>query len=110
MSACVPPSAFTSTGNAPKDCGAKDQPNLKSISPCCSDCGLCLDVCPTDTLGYSKIHDEAGYNRSDFLYDLLEPWADKEEAARERLKEIEAEQAAETRQKSRSEKSKEGET
>ena len=61
----------------------------------CSDCGLCLDVCPTDTLGYSKVHDEAGYKRSDFLYDLVEPWADKEEAALERLKEIETKQAEE---------------
>ena len=61
----------------------------------CSDCGLCLDVCPTDTLGYSKVHDEAGYHRSDFLYDLIAPWADKEEAARIRLKEIEAKQAEE---------------
>ena len=72
----------------------------------CSDCGLCLDVCPTDTLGYSKIYDEAGYNRSDFLYDLLEPWADKEEAARERLKEIEAEQAAERARKAAARKAK----
>lgn len=65
----------------------------------CSDCGLCLDVCPTDTLGYSKVHDEAGYQRSDFLYDLIEPWAAEEDAARERLKEIEAKQAEERAQR-----------
>lgn len=70
----------------------------------CSDCGLCLDVCPTDTLGYSQIHDEAGYKRSDFLYDLIEPWADKEEAALERLKEIEAKQAAERAQRAAAKK------
>jgi NADH-quinone oxidoreductase subunit I len=60
----------------------------------CSDCGLCLDVCPTDTLGYSKIHDEAGYNRSDFIYDLLDPWREAEAPTVERLRKAEAEQAA----------------
>ena len=74
----------------------------------CSDCGLCLDVCPTDTLGYSKIHDEAGYNRSDFLYDLLEPWADKEEAARETPERNRSRTSRRTRQKSRSKKSEKG--
>ncbi|MBT5832778.1 MAG: 4Fe-4S binding protein [Candidatus Latescibacteria bacterium] len=60
----------------------------------CSDCGLCLDVCPTDTLGYSKIHDETGYNRSDFVYDLLDPWRDAEGPTVERLRKLEEEQAA----------------
>ncbi len=59
----------------------------------CSECGLCLDVCPTDTLGYSRSYDEAGYSRSDFLYDLVEPWRDKEEATVERLRKIEGEKA-----------------
>ena len=70
----------------------------------CSDCGLCLDVCPTDTLGYSRINDEAGYNRSDFMYDLMEPWAEKEPAARERLKGIEAKQAEERAKKAAAKK------
>ncbi|MDP6038010.1 MAG: 4Fe-4S binding protein, partial [Candidatus Latescibacteria bacterium] len=61
----------------------------------CSDCGLCVEVCPTNTLGYSKVYDDVGYKRSDFVYDLIEPWADKEEAALERLREIEAKQAEE---------------
>lgn len=60
----------------------------------CSDCGLCLDVCPTNTLGYSKVHDEAGYSRSDFVYDLLEPWQEAEAATVERLRKLEEEQAA----------------
>lgn len=55
----------------------------------CSECGLCLDVCPTDTLGYSKQYDKAGYSREDFFHDLLEPLEDQEEAALETLREIE---------------------
>ena len=61
----------------------------------CSECGLCLDVCPTDTLGYSRSYDEVGYSRKDFHYDLLTPWRDKEEATLERLREAEAKAAAE---------------
>lgn len=60
----------------------------------CSDCGLCVDVCPTDTLGYSKVPDEAGYHRSDFVYDLLTPWRDAEPATVDRLREAEQEEAA----------------
>lgn len=55
----------------------------------CSECGLCLDVCPTDTLGYSKQYDKAGYSREDFFHDLLDPWKDKEEQALENLREAE---------------------
>ena len=60
----------------------------------CSECGLCLDVCPTDTLGYSREYDQAGYQRADFLYDLIEPWRAGEEATRERLRQAEAEKEA----------------
>ena len=70
----------------------------------CSDCGLCVDVCPTETLGYSKVNDEAGYSRDDFLYDLIEPWAKEEPAARERLKAIEAKQAEERAQRAAAKK------
>ncbi len=44
----------------------------------CSLCGLCLDVCPTTTLEYSKFYDEAGYNR-EWTFDLLEEFRDYEE-------------------------------
>ncbi|MFT5088308.1 MAG: NADH-quinone oxidoreductase chain I [Candidatus Latescibacterota bacterium] len=60
----------------------------------CSECGLCLDVCPTDTLGYSRTYDEAGYSRKDFHYDLLDPWRDTEEATLERLRKSDAEKEA----------------
>ena len=33
----------------------------------CSECGLCLAVCPTHTLGYSKPSDEAGNKRAHCL-------------------------------------------
>ena len=60
----------------------------------CSECGLCLDVCPTDTLGYVREYDQAGYQRGDFLYDLMIPWREGEPEARDRLRALEAEQAA----------------
>lgn len=50
----------------------------------CSVCGLCIDVCPTDTLKYSKFYDEAGYRRDAFVYDLLAEFRDGEAAYLER--------------------------
>lgn len=56
----------------------------------CSLCGLCIDVCPTTTLEYSKLYDEAGYNR-DWNFDLLEEFRGyetrfrEEQAERERI-------------------------
>lgn len=64
----------------------------------CSLCGLCLDVCPTDTLEYAKMYDEAGYERV-WKYDLMEefrvfePQFRKEQAVREE-KEAEVKKAA----------------
>lgn len=43
----------------------------------CSLCGLCVDVCPTVTLEYSKRFDDAGYTRH-WVSDLLEPYRDGE--------------------------------
>ncbi|MFT5369324.1 MAG: formate hydrogenlyase subunit 6/NADH:ubiquinone oxidoreductase subunit I [Candidatus Latescibacterota bacterium] len=81
-------------GERPEDMRRMRATNFKVDFALCSDCGLCLDVCPTDTLGYSKVHDEAGYNRSDFVYDLLDPWREAEAPTVERLRKLEAEQAA----------------
>lgn len=61
----------------------------------CSECGLCLAVCPTDTLGYAKNYDSAGYRRDDFNFDLVDAWRDSEEETRERLREAEARKKAE---------------
>ncbi len=56
----------------------------------CSLCGLCLDVCPTQTLTYSKYYDHVGRHRAGFVYDLAEPFRDFEpeylEGARERAR------------------------
>ena len=61
----------------------------------CSVCGLCIDVCPTDTLTYSKIYDAAGYRRDEFVYDLLEPYRAGEQAYLQQVREqAEAEAAA----------------
>ena len=51
-------------------------------------------MCPTDTLGYVREYDQAGYERGDFLYDLLIPWRKREPEVRDRLRALEAEQAA----------------
>lgn len=45
----------------------------------CSLCGLCLDVCPTTTLEYSRLYDEAGYNRN-WKHDLLAEFRAREPA------------------------------
>ncbi len=42
----------------------------------CSLCGLCIDVCPTDTLQYSTRYDEAFYTRGATINDLLGPYGD----------------------------------
>ncbi|MHC4975430.1 MAG: NuoI/complex I 23 kDa subunit family protein [Planctomycetota bacterium] len=60
----------------------------------CSVCGLCIDVCPTDTLEYSKLYDEAGYRR-DWTYDLLADFHDEETEFRARQKVLEEKEAAE---------------
>lgn len=59
----------------------------------CSLCGLCINVCPTDTLEYSKLYDEAGYDR-DWTYDLLAEFRDEEPDFIERQKAAEAKEAA----------------
>jgi formate hydrogenlyase subunit 6/NADH:ubiquinone oxidoreductase subunit I len=46
----------------------------------CSLCGLCIDSCGVDALEYSKIYDVTGYRRDDFVFDLLEPFREKEAA------------------------------
>lgn len=42
----------------------------------CSLCGLCVDVCPTDTLEYSRRYDEAMYHRPATVNDLLAPFGE----------------------------------
>ena len=60
----------------------------------CSLCGLCIDTCPTDTLQYSKIYDDVGYQRN-WKYDLLAPFRDGEEEFREKQRAIEKKAAEE---------------
>jgi NADH-quinone oxidoreductase subunit I len=64
----------------------------------CSLCGLCLDVCPTDTLEYSKVYEEAGYNR-DWRVDLLAEFRDYEEEFVAKQRVIEEKAAAEKKAK-----------
>ncbi len=64
----------------------------------CSLCGLCIDVCPTTTLEYSKLYDEAGYGR-DWNFDLLEAFKDYEAQFVDEQKAREAKAAEEKKQK-----------
>ncbi len=59
----------------------------------CSLCGLCIDVCPTDTLEYSKVYEEAGYNR-DWRVDLVAEFRAYEAEFVEKQRVIEEEAAA----------------
>lgn len=60
----------------------------------CSLCGLCIDTCPTTTLEYSRLYDEAGYERN-WTYDLLAEFEGYEPEFREKQREVEAKEAAE---------------
>jgi len=65
----------------------------------CSLCGLCLDVCPTTTLEYSRLYDDASYSR-DWNFDLLEEFRDFEPTfIAEQLVREEAEAAAKAAKK-----------
>ncbi len=96
--ACVrvcPSMCIEIEGHRPEGLKRKRATKFEVDFALCSECGLCLDVCPTETLGYGRDYDEAGYQRSDFIYDLLKPWRSGEEAALKRIGEIEAAKAAE---------------
>tara|TARA_R110002073_G_scaffold257750_2_gene420578 strand:- start:10280 stop:10882 length:603 start_codon:yes stop_codon:yes gene_type:complete len=64
----------------------------------CSLCGLCLDVCPTDTLEYSKVYEEAGYNR-DWRVDLVAEFRDYEDEFVAKQRVIEEKAATEKKAK-----------
>ena len=69
----------------------------------CSLCGLCIDVCPTTTLEYSKLYDEAGYNRS-WTFDLLEEFHTYEEQFIDEQRQRERIQAEEKKKKAAAKK------
>jgi len=37
----------------------------------CSQCGLCVETCPVDALAFSSDYNPAGYERDNFVYDLV---------------------------------------
>jgi len=43
----------------------------------CSLCGLCVEVCPTDALEFSKEYNLAGFKQEEFVFDLLKRVEDK---------------------------------
>jgi formate hydrogenlyase subunit 6/NADH:ubiquinone oxidoreductase subunit I len=64
----------------------------------CSLCGLCIDACPTATLEYSKLYDEAGYTR-DWNMDLLKEFRDYEPQFVDEQRAREEKEAEEKKQK-----------
>lgn len=90
-----PSNCISITGYRPDGLAMKRPETFDVNFALCSECGLCLDVCPTNTLGYSKTYDNAGYNRDDFTFDLLEKWRDGEEQALETLREADRKKKAE---------------
>ncbi|MBK8482668.1 MAG: NADH-quinone oxidoreductase subunit I [Proteobacteria bacterium] len=61
-------------GDKPEGLKRKRATVFKVDYALCSLCGLCIDVCPTDTLTYSRGYDDVGYRRDQFVYDLLVPF------------------------------------
>ncbi len=65
-------SAGSESGEKPK--AKKEKPELESFvldfNYCCL-CGLCVQNCPTDALGFSNDVYLAGTGRQDFVFDLL---------------------------------------
>lgn len=98
-----PSDCISITGERPEGLAMKRPTKFDVDYALCSECGLCLDVCPTDTLGYSKRYDHAGYSRKDFLYDILEEWRDKEDEALENLREADRRKKAERAAKRKAE-------
>lgn len=69
-----PSFCITVEGEKPEGLKRKRATRFEVDFALCSVCGLCIDVCPTDTLMYSKIYDATGYRRDAFVFDLLEPY------------------------------------
>jgi len=98
-----PSNCISIAGERPEGLAMKRPTKFDLEFALCSECGLCLDVCPTDTLGYSKRYDQAGYHREDFNFDLLDQWRDKEDQALENLREADRRKKAERAAKRKAE-------
>jgi len=68
----------------------------------CSVCGLCIDVCPTDTLGYSKVYDMVSFERDGFTFDLLDGFRE-DEAAHVKQLQVKAKAEAEAKARAKAE-------
>lgn len=75
-----PSFCITIDGHKPEGVKRKRATKFDMDFALCSLCGLCLDVCPTDTLEYSSLYDLAGYKRDQWTFDLLDGFQEGEEA------------------------------
>jgi NADH-quinone oxidoreductase subunit I len=89
-----PSFCITIEGEKPEGIKRKRADRVEMDFALCSLCGLCIDVCPTDTLEYSKIYDEAGEQRN-WKFDLIDEFRDREEQYLAEQREKEAREAAE---------------
>lgn len=100
-----PSYCITVDGERPEGLKRKRATKFEVDYALCSLCGLCLDVCPTETLKYSRIYDVVGYHKDDFVYDLLEDFRGAEAA---HLKRARAEAAEKKKVKDQSGKAPRG--
>ncbi|MBX3730207.1 MAG: 4Fe-4S binding protein [Candidatus Sumerlaeia bacterium] len=98
-----PSNCISITGYRPEGLAMKRPETFDLNFALCSECGLCLDVCPTATLGYTKVYDKAGYTRADFFHDLLEEYRETEEQVVEHLREADRRKKAEREAKRKAE-------
>ncbi len=47
----------------------------------CSQCGICVEVCPYDALAFSADFNPAGYKREDCYYDLVKEFEKRKKAS-----------------------------
>ena len=47
----------------------------------CSQCGICVEVCPFDALAFSADFNPAGYRRQDCYYDLVQEFEKRKKAS-----------------------------
>ena len=66
-----PSGVISVAGEKQKEKGPKTLTNYVIDFSKCSLCGLCVEICPTQTLQYSREFELVGQTRADCQYDLL---------------------------------------
>ena len=88
-----PSFCITIEGEKPDGIKRKRATRVEMDFALCSLCGLCIDTCPTETLEYSTIYDEAAAHRN-WKFDLLDEFRAREDSFLAEQREKEAAEAA----------------